>query len=128
MQIPLARSVTLWTDIVGPAGTRFLRLLLDTGADYVTIGREAASDIGFDLDRPERTIPLIGANGVVPSPMFTAPLVRVQEIEVPNVRICVHDLPSEVSVEIDGLLGMSFLEHTIFTFDFKARTFTMVDL
>jgi len=53
--------------------------------------------------------------------MFTATLVRVQEIDVPNVRICVHDLPEQARVEIDGLLGMSFLEHTIFTFDFKSQ-------
>ena len=83
--------------------------------------------MGFDLNHPEGTVRLVSASGVVNAPVFTATSVRTEEVTVQSVRLCAHDLPEEVSVEIDGLLGMSFLEHTIFTFDFKAKAFTMVD-
>jgi len=102
-------------------------LLVDTGAGHVTIYREAAVDMGFDLDHPEEIVKLVSANGVVDAPTFTSPSVLIEDVEVSDVCICVHDLPDQARVEIDGLLGMSFLEHTIFTFDFKTKMFTMVD-
>lgn len=124
---PLDGSLAIWTEVTGPVRSRLLRLLLDTGSGSVVISREAATDIGFDLDHSEDTMRLVSASGVVEAPVFTASIVTTEDVAVDNVRVSAHDLPSEVSVEIDGLLGMSFLEHTIFTFDFKAKTFTMMD-
>ena len=127
MRSPLLRTVILPVQISGPERTLLARLLLDTGATYVTIERATAIDLGFDLDHPEVTTPLVGATGVVQAPLFTATKVKVGDVVASGVRICAQDLPDQARVEIDGLLGMSFLEHTIFTFDFKAKAFTMVD-
>ena len=127
MQNPLTGSVILRVEITGPRQTHRFDLLLDTGAAVVTIGRLAAESLGFDLEDPTATLPLTTASGTIDAPVFHAREIRVEEVVAQNVTLCVHDLPSDLPLDIDGLLGMSFLEHTIFTFDFKAKAFTMVD-
>lgn len=127
MRAPLSRQQILYVDISGPVGSRRCRLLLDTASVYVMISQDAARDLGFDLTNPNSMVPIATTLGIVEAPLFTSREIRIADVVVPSVEVCVHDLPEEVRTYIDGLLGMSFLEHTNFTFDFKAKVFTMVD-
>jgi clan AA aspartic protease (TIGR02281 family) len=83
-------------------------LLLDTGASLVTLSEIAARRLGVSLSG-ERTVTLTLANGstVTAEPVVLAS-VQVGEARVENVPAAVLD--SEDAGEMDGLLGMSFLQ------------------
>jgi len=122
-RLPLAVPFVVPVRITGPAGIRSCELLVDTGAQLVTISLAAARDLGFEqLDAVQRGH-LIGASGTIDVPIFTASEVAVGDVHITEVMLCVYDLPAELEMPIDGLLGMSFLERTNFTFNFTNRTF-----
>jgi clan AA aspartic protease (TIGR02281 family) len=87
-------------------GTMRAHFLLDTGAEFTVLSTAAARSLALDV-RNAAVIPLRSASGV-----FFAPLTKVQSITVGDaavydVEVIVHD----ATPGLDGLLGMSFLDH-----------------
>ncbi len=125
MRIPISVPLIVTTQIEGPTKTGIVRLILDTGAGYLTLGWSVAEDMGFDPATSQNRASLITANGIVHAPLIVAPRVRVGDVLVENVEIVCHDIPQ--ILPLAGLLGMSYLQQTIFTFDFKDGFFEMID-
>ncbi len=79
--------------------------IVDTGASFTVISREAAKELGITIDENTPFIPITTASSVIFNPLVTLRSVRVGEAEVENVDVLVHNLPGDSA----GLLGNSFL-------------------
>lgn len=106
-------------------GTVRTRLLVDTGAEFTVLSTAAARRLGLDLGRAA-VIPLRSASGVFLAPLTKVRSLSLGEAVVHDVEVIIHD----ASPELDGLLGMSFLDHfsiTISTNDERLILTTLVD-
>jgi clan AA aspartic protease (TIGR02281 family) len=79
--------------------------MVDTGASFTVISREAANELGITIDENTPFLPVTTASSVIFNPLVTLRSVRVGEAEVENVDALVHNLPGRSA----GLLGNSFL-------------------
>ena len=79
--------------------------MVDTGASFTVISREAAKELGITIDENTPFIPIATASSIIFNPLVTLRSVRVGEAEVENVDALVHNLPGGSA----GLLGNSFL-------------------
>ena len=125
MRMPISVPLIVTTQIEGPAKTGMVHLVMDTGARYLTLGWSVAEDMGFDPATSQNRVSLVTANGIVHAPLIVAPRVRVGDVWVEDVEIVCHDIPQ--ILPLVGLLGMSYLQQTKFTFDFKDGFFELID-
>jgi len=95
--------------INGPAGSREIDMVLDTGAVYTVIAWDVAKDIGYDPAISERRMPIITANGVIEAPLITVQSIHITSLGTESVEVICHDIPEITGIE--GLLGLSFLKH-----------------
>jgi len=79
--------------------------VVDTGASFTVISRQAAKELGITIDESTPFIPIATASSVVINPLVTLRSIRVGEAKVENVDALVHNLPGGTA----GLLGNSFL-------------------
>lgn len=79
--------------------------IVDTGASFTVIRREAAKELGIPIDESTPFIPITTASSVIFNPLVTLRSIRVGEAQVENVDVLVHNLPGNSA----GLLGNSFL-------------------
>jgi aspartyl protease family protein len=86
-----------------------LRMLVDTGATYTMIPRQAALAVGLNPSDAARRIPVITASTVEYVPLLHIPVWRCLGLTVQDFELACHDLPPESAV--DGLLGLNFLRH-----------------
>jgi len=109
MQIKLQMPIVLRRiKIIGPAGTREIDMVLDTGAVYTVIAWDVAKDIGYDPAISERRMPIITANGVIEAPLITVESIHIVDLRAEYVDVICHDIPEVTGIE--GLLGLSFLK------------------
>jgi len=90
---------------VGVEG-REIKMLVDTGASFVSLTKEDADSLGIHPSASDYTLQLSTANGMATAAPVWLPLVRIGSIEV-------HDVPAIVmskGAASDSLLGMSFLQ------------------
>lgn len=78
--------------------------LVDTGASGIFLNRDAAETVGFDLEQLNYTIITRTANGEGRAAPVMLSDLRVQGIQMQDIRAIVNDAPMSIS-----LLGMSFL-------------------
>ena len=95
--------------INGPIGIRETDMILDTGAVYTVISWDVVKDIGYDPAVSERRTPIITANGVIEAPLVTVESMELAELRAEKVDVICHDIPEMTGIE--GLLGLSFLQH-----------------
>ena len=79
--------------------------IVDTGASFTVIRREAAKELGIPIDENTPFIPITTASSVIFNPLVTLRSIRVGEAQVEDVDVLVHNLPGNSA----GLLGNSFL-------------------
>ena len=79
--------------------------IVDTGASFTVISREAANELGIRIDETTPFIPIATASSVIFNPLVTLRSLRVGQAEVENVDALVHNLPGRSA----GLLGNAFL-------------------
>lgn len=87
-------------------GNHTFDFMLDTGASYVVLSKEAAEQMGYD---PEEILPRLyvsTANGVITSRLVRLASVKVGDAEVHDVTALVQE---EDNLGVKGLLGLSFL-------------------
>jgi clan AA aspartic protease (TIGR02281 family) len=96
-------------EIGGPVGVREIDVILDTGAVYTVIAWDVAKDIGYDPAISERRTPIITLNGVIEAPLITVERIQLAELGAEAVDVVCHDIPELAGIE--GLLGLSFLQH-----------------
>jgi clan AA aspartic protease (TIGR02281 family) len=108
--VPLRRdgNAMLVEAVVG--GTLRTRLLLDTGAEFTVLSTAAARHLALNLGNAA-VIPLRSASGVFFAPMIKVPSIAIGDAAAYDVEVVVHD----ATPGLDGLLGMSFLDHFLVT-------------
>lgn len=118
MRQPLETPIILRrVRLEGPAASREVDLILDTGAMYTAISWEVARDLGYDpAGSPER-VAIITANGVIEVPKLTIRRVAFRELAAEQIEMICHDIPE--LAEIEGLIGLSFLKYFRVVMDFK---------
>jgi len=79
--------------------------MVDTGASFTVISREAPKELGITIDESTPLVPIVTASSVIFNPLVTLRSIRVGGAEVENVDCLVHNLPGGSA----GLLGNSFL-------------------
>ncbi len=79
--------------------------IVDTGASFTVISREAAKELGITIDENTPFIPITTASSVIFNPLVTLRSIRVGGAEIENVDVLVQNLPGSSA----GLLGNSFL-------------------
>ena len=79
--------------------------IVDTGASFTVISREAAKELGITIDENTPFIPITTSSSVIFNPLVTLRSIRVGEAEIEDVDVLVHNLPGRSA----GLLGNSFL-------------------
>ena len=107
---PLTRTGTLLLTraaVAGPAGTKVINLLVDTGSTYTILPVEVLESIGLSPAESEEHERIATGSGYV-----IAPKVRVKSLstlgkEFRRVVVIAHTLP--FGGPIDGLLGMDIL-------------------
>ena len=103
----------------GSKASREIDMILDSGAMYTSISWDIAKDIGYDPARIFRRASIVTANGVIEVPLFEIDHITIFDLKATKVRVICHDIPEVV--EVEGLLGLSFLQHFRTTIDFKSR-------
>ena len=93
-------------------GTVRMQLLLDTGAEFTVLSTAAARSLSLNLSNTA-VIPLRSASGVFFAPMTKVQAMTVGDATVHDVEVIVHD----ATPGLDGLLGMSFLDHFSLTIE-----------
>jgi clan AA aspartic protease (TIGR02281 family) len=106
-------------EIHGPAGVREIDVILDTGAVYAVIAWDVAKDIGYDPAISVRRMPIVTANGVIEAPLITVQSIKVADLQAQAVDVVCHDIPEIAGIE--GLLGLSFLQHFRTLIDYTTR-------
>jgi clan AA aspartic protease (TIGR02281 family) len=99
--------------INGRLGVNFI---LDTGATYTSISRQAARDLGIDMTSAQN-VTLKTANGIIQVPRVVLKSININGVEANNVEVTIHDVPA--AKNITGLLGLSFLDKFTVTIDKK---------
>ena len=106
LEIPI---VLRRVSIEGPTGIREMDMILDTGAVYTVVAWDVAKDIGYDPAVSERRMPIVTANGVIEAPLITVEGIQLADLQAEAVDVLCHDIPEIAGIE--GLLGLSFLQH-----------------
>ena len=83
-----------------------VRLLLDTGASFVTLNRRDATRIGFDIDRISFSQRIQTANGIGRVAAIRLRSIKIGPIVVKNLKALVNQAPMSTS-----LLGINYLEN-----------------
>lgn len=91
-----------------------LTMVLDTGATYTAISKEAAEDLGYDLESAPK-IWVTTANGRVALPKIRLKTIDLNGYVAKDVDATVMTLPSKVP--FSGLLGLSFIRNHKITID-----------
>lgn len=120
MQTRLAIPIILRrVEIQGPAGVREIDVILDTGAVYTVIAWDVAKDIGYDPAVSLRRMPIVTANGVIEAPLITVQSIKIGDLQAQAVDVVCHDIPEIAGIE--GLLGLSFLQHFRTLIDYTTK-------
>ncbi|OGC08228.1 hypothetical protein A2230_05315 [candidate division WOR-1 bacterium RIFOXYA2_FULL_36_21] len=92
-------------------------MAVDTGATCTMIPIEVAVAVGVDPLRSKRRVEITTGSGIEYVPIITIPKFRAFGIEIKDMEIICHNLPSQSPVE--GLLGLDFLKKAKAIIDFS---------
>lgn len=92
----------------GPAGTKVLNLLVDTGSTYTIAAVEAIEAIGCSSVGSREHVRIVTGSGYIVAPLVKIPRFECLGHKAEGFKIVAHTLPPESAV--DGLLGMDFLQ------------------
>ncbi len=120
---PDGGTIVVTAVITGLATEAAARLALDTGANMTMLNSELASNLGYNLESPDRVVRIATASGIVNAPQITIRRIVALEQQRPNFPIICQSLPRGVSV--DGLLGLDFFRSQRLTIDFREGLITL---
>jgi clan AA aspartic protease (TIGR02281 family) len=118
MKVPLQIPIIIERlKVIGPQASREVDMIFDTGARYTSFSWDTLKDIGYDPAVSPERIPVITANGSIEVPLLKVYQIVWGDIVKNNVPIICHNIPKLVGV--DGLVGLSFLQHFEINLNFK---------
>jgi clan AA aspartic protease (TIGR02281 family) len=100
-------------------------LLFDTGASLTILSRSVVEAAGYDLAKAKHRQRILTGNGTIELPMLQIAALKVAEIEIRNLMVCVHDIPGETNVE--GLLGVNALRTLRTVIDYPQGYFEILE-
>lgn len=109
----VSKLIIIEGKVEGKIGEIDLALILDTGSSCTIIRPEIISSIGYSPKEGIGFSKISSAIGKETGYMIQVNSFIVFDQKFENFIVDCHDLPS--SIHVDGLLGMNFLEHFIFT-------------
>jgi len=115
-EVPLQGDGKTWTVRATLNGSVQGQFLLDTGATYCVISQSIARRLGLKASG-ERTA-LVTANGAVSAPLVTIRYFDLGSNRARDVKTVVHD---SVAPPLDGILGLSYLNHFAYVIDARQR-------
>jgi hypothetical protein len=94
----------------GDSSTTGSNYVVDTGAQMSIISTTTATALGFNLSRPDSTLPVSGVGGVMLAPVFTVDRLSMTSQEgVELVWSDVQVLALNIDPSIDGVIGSDLL-------------------
>ncbi len=99
---------------------RTAQLIVDTGASMTVLSTDIALDLGIFGTTDDEILTVHTAGGSVQVNKNYLSSLEVGNAHAQNIAVAIHDLP-DISEQIEGLLGMSFLKHFIITLDAEHR-------
>lgn len=103
-----------------------LRMVLDTGCSNTTIDSNALYLAGYELKDAIELVEIETANGIVESEVFEVRQMKSMGITKNRFQIQVYDFLSHgIFSNYDGLLGLDFLEGTMFCIDTDLNEITI---
>ncbi len=112
-------SGTMEVDVV-INGQGNVKLIFDTGASTVTLSKEAANRLGVKASEDyEKTYVTLADGKKVDAEIAIIDSIKVGDVEQKNVYAMILENPP--SKNIDGLLGMSFLQNFSFTMNHEGE-------
>jgi predicted aspartyl protease len=109
--------------LTAPKHEMVARLILDTGATYSAISRNAAAFLGIEPTGNEKRVRLITASSAEYVPKVVLKKINVLEHERRNFPALCHALPP--SITAIGVLGLDFLRQLRLTIDFRSGLLTI---
>ena len=103
--------------VQGPKASREVDMLFDTGARYTSFSWDTLKDIGYDPAISSERISIITANGSIEAPLLKVDEIIWGDIALKNVKVICHNIPEFVG--LDGLLGISFIQHFDIALNFR---------
>ena len=86
------------------------KLIIDSGATITMLSAELAFDLGLSPSPYLPTIPISTANGQIEAWGAKIESIQVGEVERTNLPVAVTDFGDQSENNIDGLLGLNFLD------------------
>jgi predicted aspartyl protease len=93
--------------VKGPAGTKVINLLIDTGSTYTILPVEVLESIGISPAASEEHERIATGSGYIIAPKVTVRSLSTLGKEFRRTKVIAHTLP--FGGPIDGLLGMDIL-------------------
>jgi clan AA aspartic protease (TIGR02281 family) len=93
------------------------QFLVDTGATFTVITQKLAQEMGLDRVSSLRKISVASAHQVARVPLVPIDSLQVGDKVVSPLEVLIMSLP--VNLQVDGLLGVNFLEKFRVTFEFE---------
>ncbi len=93
-------------------------MAVDTGARMTVVTPRKAEELGFEPGDIQPSMNILSATGTAPAAVLTVKSVAVMGQEVKDLRVLCYPLPA--GLQLDGVLGLDFLER----FDIEIRNST----
>ncbi|MFH0924430.1 MAG: retropepsin-like aspartic protease [bacterium] len=106
--------------IVSPKIELSLKMAIDTGAIFTIIPVESAVAVGQDPFISKRRIEITMGSSIEYVFIITLPVFKALGIEIKDMEVVCHNLPSPSPVE--GLLGLNFLKRAKAIINFSNNT------
>ena len=117
IRIPLGRKGGVWIVNVELDNLYEVNLVLDSGASFTTLSEDVGFELGLSPDPYFPKIPMNTANGKTEGWVAKVQSIRIGETERTNVMAVIADLSNLTELDIDGLLGLNFLDGFIWRLD-----------
>ena len=102
------KKIIVIPKIKGLKGNQDFNFILDTGASVSIINATAASFLGFDFKRL-KTENLMTISGKASAKILKLPKIELFGKSVSNFEVKVMNLPVQITLLADGLIGMDYL-------------------
>ncbi len=109
----------------GPKGSRFVKMILDTGASFTMASPQILSEIGCDPVLSSNVKKICTASSVEFVPFVKLPVVEALGYKVGYLDIVAHLMPTSIPAE--GLLGLNFLSRFNLDLQFLNKRMIIAD-
>jgi Aspartyl protease len=119
---PSRGVIVVDAEVFGPAGSRVVRLALDTGSNGTIVNPATLTFVGYDLTQVAHRTQATTASGVLRVARLPVLTLSALGRTATNLLVAAHRLPNAA---IDGVLGLDFFRGHVLTIDFIKGEITL---